>query len=37
MVEQVKNITDKKEYAFYTYVNLELLLNHSGHSDNWLI
>lgn len=30
MVEQVENITDKKkeekEYAFYTYVNLVLLV-----------
>lgn len=28
MVEQVKNISDqkKKEYAFYTYVNLELFV-----------
>lgn len=39
MVEQVKNISDKKkkEYVFYTYVNLKLFLNHSGHRDNWLI
>lgn len=42
MVEQIKNITDyKKEEeekkVFYTYVNLELFLNHSGHSNNWLI
>lgn len=29
MVEQVKNITDKKkkDYAFYTYVNLELFVS----------
>lgn len=42
MVGQVKNINGKKkkkknEYAFYTYVNLELFLNHSGHRDNWLL